>query len=163
MNTTPDPTDPTGTDDPALAEGVERVLRAGLEDFDLTPEDRALIEGFQQDEEETPTGPLPIVAIVGRPNVGKSTFVNRVLRRREAVVEDTPGVTRDRVAYDAEWSGRRFTLLDTGGWEIGAEGIHLRVAEQAEVAIEMADVVVFVVDAIVGATDADEAVVKLLR
>lgn len=72
-------------------------------------------------------------------------------------------MTRDRVAYDAEWSGRRFTLLDTGGWEIGAEGINLRVAEQAEVAIEMCDVVVFVVDAIVGATDDDEAVVKLLR
>ncbi|HBO55023.1 MAG TPA: ribosome biogenesis GTPase Der, partial [Janibacter terrae] len=162
MDTTPDPTDPTGTQAPD-AEGVERVLRAGLEDFELTPEDRAIIDGFQEDADETPAGPLPVVAIVGRPNVGKSTFVNRVLRRREAVVEDTPGVTRDRVAYDAEWSGRRFTLLDTGGWEIGAEGIHLRVAEQAEVAIEMADVVVFVVDAIVGATDDDEAVVKLLR
>ncbi|WP_431603062.1 ribosome biogenesis GTPase Der [Janibacter limosus] len=163
LNTTPEPTEPNGTDDPALAEGVERVLRAGLEDFDLTPEDRALIDGFQPEDDEVVTGPLPIVAIVGRPNVGKSTFVNRVLRRREAVVEDTPGVTRDRVAYDAEWSGRRFTLLDTGGWEIGAEGINLRVAEQAEVAIDMADVVVFVVDAIVGATDDDEAVVKLLR
>ena len=116
------------------AEGVERVLRAGLEDFELTAEDRAIIDGFQPDDEEQAAGPLPVVAIVGRPNVGKSTFVNRVLRRREAVVEDTPGVTRDRVAYDAEWAGRRFTLLDTGGWEIGAEGIHLRVAEQAEVA-----------------------------
>lgn len=163
MNTTPEPTDPTGTEDPAAAEGVERVLRAGLEDFELTPEDRAIIDGFQDGPEAAPEGALPVVAIVGRPNVGKSTFVNRILRRREAVVEDTPGVTRDRVAYDAEWAGRNFTLLDTGGWEIGAEGIHLRVAEQAEVAIEMADVVVFVVDAIVGATDDDEAVVKLLR
>ncbi|MGO1168029.1 MAG: ribosome biogenesis GTPase Der, partial [Janibacter sp.] len=157
MDTTPEP------NDPADAEGVERVLRAGLEDFDLTPEDQALIDGFQESPDETVIGPLPVVAIIGRPNVGKSTLVNRILRRREAVVEDTPGVTRDRVAYEGEWSGRRFTLLDTGGWEIGAAGINLRVAEQAEIAIEMSDVVVFVVDAIVGATDDDEAVVRLLR
>ena len=157
MDTTPEPTEP------ADAEGVERVLRAGLDDFELTPEDRALIDGFQEEPEEQVTGALPVVAIIGRPNVGKSTLVNRILRRREAVVEDTPGVTRDRVAYEAEWSGRRFTLLDTGGWEIGAAGINLRVAEQAEVAIGMCDVVIFVVDAIVGATDDDEAVVRLLR
>ena len=144
-------------------EGVERVLRAGLEDFELTPEDRALIEGFQERDEEPLDGPLPVVAIVGRPNVGKSTLVNRVLRRREAVVEDVPGVTRDRVAYEAEWAGRRFTLLDTGGWEATPEGVFLKVAEQAEVAIEMADAVLFVVDAMVGATDDDEAVVRLLR
>ena len=105
----------------------------------------------------------PVLAVVGRPNVGKSTLVNRILGRREAVVEDVPGVTRDRVAYDAEWVGRRFTLVDTGGWEVDASGIHLRVAEQAEVAIELADAVMFVVDATVGATDTDEAVVKLLR
>ncbi len=160
MDTTPDPTD-AGQDQ--HAEGIERVLRAGLDDFELTPEDRALIDGFQEEAPEVVTGALPVVAIVGRPNVGKSTLVNRILRRREAVVEDTPGVTRDRVAYEAEWAGRRFTLLDTGGWEIGAEGINLRVAEQAEVAIDMADVVLFVVDAIVGATDDDEAVVRLLR
>ena len=145
-------------------EQVERALRAGLEDFDLSDEDRALLsrEGGDDDElseEET----RPVVAIIGRPNVGKSTLVNRVIGRREAVVEDVPGVTRDRVAYDGEWSGRRFTLVDTGGWEIDAQGIHLRVAEQAEVAIDLADAVLFVVDATVGATDADEAVVKLLR
>ena len=166
MDTTSEPTDPAGPagpEDPEYAEGVERVLRAGLDDFELTPEDRALIDGFQEQVEEQVSGPLPVVAIIGRPNVGKSTLVNRILRRREAVVEDTPGVTRDRVAYEAEWSGRRFTLLDTGGWEIGAAGINLRVAEQAEVAIDMADVVIFVVDAIVGATDDDEAVVRLLR
>ncbi len=104
-----------------------------------------------------------MVAVVGRPNVGKSTFVNRVLGRREAVVEDVPGVTRDRVSYDAEWSGREFTLVDTGGWEVDATGIHLRVAEQAEVAVELADAVMFIVDATVGATDTDEAVVRLLR
>lgn len=160
MDTTPEPTD-AGHDQ--HAEGVERVLRAGLDDFELTPEDRALIDGFQESPDDAVSGPLPVVAIIGRPNVGKSTLVNRILRRREAVVEDTPGVTRDRVAYEAEWAGRDFTLLDTGGWEIGAEGINLRVAEQAEVAIEMADVVLFVVDAIVGATDDDEAVVRLLR
>jgi GTPase len=142
---------------------VERALRAGLEDFDLTEEDRALLEGQYAEAGAAYGGPLPVVAIVGRPNVGKSTLVNRILGRREAVVEDVPGVTRDRVAYSADWSGRRFTLLDTGGWAIGASGLQLRVAEQAEIAIEMADVVVFVVDAVVGATDDDEAVVRLLR
>ncbi len=143
---------------------VERALRAGLEGFELSEEDRALLDGRRGDDDEDDDGSTrPVVAVVGRANVGKSTLVNRILGRREAVVEDVPGVTRDRVAYDADWSGRRFTLVDTGGWEVGAEGIHQRVAEQAEVAIELADVVMFVVDATVGATDADEAVVKLLR
>jgi len=109
------------------------------------------------------TGPVPVVAVVGRPNVGKSTLVNRILGRREAVVEDVPGVTRDRVAYDAVWSGRRFTVVDTGGWDPDAEGMAARIAAQAEVAATAADVVVFVVDATVGATDADEAVVRVLR
>lgn len=157
------PVPPVVVDEAEGDEGVERVLRAGLEDFELTDDDRALIDGFQEEAEEEDEGPLPVVAIVGRPNVGKSTFVNRVLRRRAAVVEDTPGVTRDRVAYEAEWSGRRFTLIDTGGWARQAAGIDLRVAEQAEMGVEMADVVVLVVDAIVGATDDDEAVVRLLR
>lgn len=110
-----------------------------------------------------PTGPVPVVAVVGRPNVGKSTLVNRILGRREAVVEDVPGVTRDRVAYDAAWSGRRFTLLDTGGWDPDAQGMAARIAAQAEIAVQAADVVVFVVDATVGGTDADEAVVRVLR
>ena len=104
-----------------------------------------------------------IVAIVGRPNVGKSTLVNRIIGRREAVVEDRPGVTRDRVAYDAEWTGVPFTLLDTGGYEVRAEGMSALIAEQAEVAMAMADVVVLVVDATVGATNDDEAVVRLMR
>ncbi|MDO5627309.1 MAG: ribosome biogenesis GTPase Der [Mobilicoccus sp.] len=142
---------------------VERVLRAGLEEFELDDEDLALLEGRVRDDEDDPDLDRPVVAVVGRPNVGKSTLVNRILGRREAVVEDVPGVTRDRVAYDAEWAGRRFTLVDTGGWEVDATGIHLRVAEQAEVAVELADAVMFVVDATVGATDTDEAVVKLLR
>ncbi|MEO7234243.1 MAG: ribosome biogenesis GTPase Der [Lapillicoccus sp.] len=143
---------------------MERVLRAGLDEFELSDEDRALLEGDAADGlPGSASGPQPVVAVVGRPNVGKSTLVNRILGRREAVVEDVPGVTRDRVAYEAEWAGRRFTLVDTGGWEVGAEGIHLRVAEQAEVAVDLADVVMFVVDATVGATDTDEGVVRLLR
>ena len=140
------------------------ALRAGLADFELTDEDQALVDGDAPLlGDAADQGPLPVVAIVGRPNVGKSSLVNRILRRREAVVEDVPGVTRDRVAYEAEWSGRRFTIVDTGGWSVDATGIHLRVAEQAEVAVDLADLVVFVVDAKVGSTDDDEAVVKLLR
>jgi GTP-binding protein len=105
----------------------------------------------------------PVVAVVGRPNVGKSTLVNRIIGRREAVVEDVPGVTRDRVSYEATWAGRRFTLLDTGGWDPDAEGMAARITAQAEMAVEAADVVLFVVDSTVGATDADEAVVRVLR
>ncbi len=143
---------------------VERALRAGLADFELDETDLDLLEhGGDAAYGDAFAGPLPVAAIIGRPNVGKSTLVNRILGRREAVVEDVPGVTRDRVAYEAEWAGRRFTLVDTGGWEVDASGIHLRVAEQAEIAIELADAVMFVVDAVVGATDTDEAVVKLLR
>ncbi|HSI94160.1 MAG TPA: ribosome biogenesis GTPase Der [Jiangellaceae bacterium] len=109
------------------------------------------------------TGPPPVVAVVGRPNVGKSTLVNRILGRREAVVEDVPGVTRDRVAYDAMWAGRRFTLVDTGGWDPEAEGMAARIAGQAEIAAAAADAVIFVVDSTVGATDSDEYVARLLR
>ncbi|MEU7569632.1 ribosome biogenesis GTPase Der [Streptomyces fradiae] len=125
-------------------------------------------EGFDAEEvegaiEEAGHGPLPVLAVVGRPNVGKSTLVNRIIGRREAVVEDRPGVTRDRVTYEAEWAGRRFKVVDTGGWEQDVFGIDASVAAQAEFAIDAADAVVFVVDATVGATDTDEAVVKLLR
>jgi GTP-binding protein len=111
----------------------------------------------------TESGPVPVLAVVGRPNVGKSTLVNRILGRREAVVEDVPGVTRDRVPYDAMWNGRRFTVVDTGGWEHDAKGLQAQVAGQAEVAITLADAVLFVVDATVGPTDTDEAVVRVLR
>ncbi|MBX9426058.1 MULTISPECIES: ribosome biogenesis GTPase Der [Streptomyces] len=125
-------------------------------------------EGFDVEEvegaiEEAGHGPLPVLAVVGRPNVGKSTLVNRIIGRREAVVEDKPGVTRDRVTYEAEWAGRRFKVVDTGGWEQDVLGIDASVAAQAEYAIEAADACLFVVDATVGATDTDEAVVKLLR
>ncbi len=101
--------------------------------------------------------------MVGRPNVGKSTLVNRILGRREAVVQDVPGVTRDRVSYDASWSGQRFVVQDTGGWEPDAKGLQQLVAEQASVAMRTADAIIFVVDAIVGATAADEAAAKLLQ
>lgn len=106
---------------------------------------------------------LPTVAIVGRPNVGKSTLVNRILGRREAVVEDIPGVTRDRISYEADWAGRRFLVQDTGGWEPDAKGMQQSVAAQAEVAMRTADAVVVVVDATVGATSTDEAVARVLR
>ena len=106
---------------------------------------------------------LPVVAVVGRPNVGKSTLVNRMIGRREAVVQDVPGVTRDRVSYDAIWNGRQFVLVDTGGWAPDAKGMAARVTEQAELAVAAADAVVLVVDATVGTQDVDEAVVKVLR
>jgi GTP-binding protein len=95
--------------------------------------------------------------------VGKSALVNRILGRREAVVEDKPGITRDRVSYRAEWNGRSVTLVDTGGWEHDASGIDASVAEQAEIAVDLADAVLFVVDALVGPTASDERVVKMLR
>jgi GTP-binding protein len=106
---------------------------------------------------------VPVIAVIGRPNVGKSTLVNRIIGRREAVVEDVPGVTRDRVAYDAIWRGRRFSVVDTGGWEPDAVGLAARVAAQAEVAVAAADAVLLVVDATVGATDTDDAVARVLR
>lgn len=152
-----------GLDDD-LAEQRAAALRAGLDDYALEAEDAELLEGvFSGDGEIEYLPALPVVAIVGRPNVGKSALVNRILGRREAVVEDTPGVTRDRVTYKAEWMDRRFTLVDTGGWESDARGIDRSVAAQAEVAIDLSDVVLFVVDAMVGATSTDEHVVKLLR
>ncbi|HEY2173513.1 MAG TPA: ribosome biogenesis GTPase Der [Mycobacteriales bacterium] len=105
----------------------------------------------------------PVLAVVGRPNVGKSTLVNRVLGRREAVVQDVPGVTRDRVAYDALWNGRRFTLLDTGGWVPDAKGMQGAISAQAETAMRTADAILLVVDGQVGATTVDEAVARTLR
>jgi GTP-binding protein len=106
---------------------------------------------------------LPKVAVIGRPNVGKSTLVNRIIGRREAIVEDTPGVTRDRVKYEAEWNGRTFLLIDTGGWEVKPEGISEKITAGAELAIAESDLVLFVVDAQVGALDEDESLLTLLR
>src|SRR5262249_8910083 len=115
---------------------------------------------------KTEQAAAPVLAVVGRPNVGKSTLVNRILGSRQAGVEGTPGVTRDRVAYDATWRGRAFTVVDTGGWEPAIEGspvLAARVAAQARVAVDAADSVLFVTDAIVGVTDADAAVAAVLR
>ena len=106
---------------------------------------------------------LPKVAVIGRPNVGKSTLVNRIIGRREAIVEDVPGVTRDRVKYEAEWNGRTFLLIDTGGWEVKPEGISEKITAGAELAIAESDLVLFVVDAQVGALDEDESLLTLLR
>lgn len=143
----------------SLDEKREAALRAGLDDYDLSDEDFAALEGEDIETAET----LPTLAVVGRPNVGKSTLVNRILGKRLAVVEDTPGVTRDRVNYRAEWSGHDFWLMDTGGWERNVTGIDLSVAQAAEVALDLADAIIFVVDAMVGATATDEHVVRLLR
>ena len=152
-----------GLDD-AEAEQRATALRAGLDDYELDDEDRALLEAGQLGEDGVTYLPaLPVLAIVGRPNVGKSALVNRILGRREAVVQDVPGVTRDRVSYKAEWNDKRFTLVDTGGWEPDAKGINASVAAQAEVAIDLADAVLFVVDVTVGITATDEHVVKMLR
>lgn len=145
-------------------EEITRVMRSGLTGFELEGDDEAILEGeFDDFAPHALEEALPVVAIVGRPNVGKSALVNRILGRREAVVEDVPGVTRDRVSYAAEWTGKRFTLVDTGGWEPDAKGLDASVALQAEVAIDLCDVVLFVVDSRVGATATDEHVVQLLR
>lgn len=106
---------------------------------------------------------LPVVVVVGRPNVGKSTLVNRIIGSREAIIEDSPGVTRDRIRYEAEWNGRHFIVVDTGGWEPTAEGMALKITDAAESAISEADLVLFVVDSQVGAQSDDDAMVQMLR
>ncbi|MGI8686441.1 MAG: ribosome biogenesis GTPase Der [Acidimicrobiales bacterium] len=105
----------------------------------------------------------PVVAVVGRPNVGKSTLVNRIIGRREAIVEERPGVTRDRKLLDAEWNGREFTLVDTGGWLANDDPLDRQVSAQAERAMKDSDLLLVVVDASVGATDEDDRVARLLR
>ncbi|TAM70265.1 MAG: ribosome biogenesis GTPase Der [Microbacteriaceae bacterium] len=164
---------PAGPDDLAAhladldeADAAQRAvaLRAGLNDYELDEADLDMLAAVTEDPNAITYLPaLPVLAIVGRPNVGKSALVNRILGRREAVVEDTPGVTRDRVSYQGEWNGRRFTMVDTGGWEPDAKGINASVAAQAEIAVELADAVLFVVDSNVGATATDEHVVRMLR
>ncbi len=105
----------------------------------------------------------PVVAIVGRPNVGKSTLLNRVLGRRVAIVEERPGVTRDRKEVEADWNGYPFLLVDTGGWLTGGDALDQKVSRQSERAILDADVAILVVDAVVGVTEEDAHVAELLR
>ena len=138
---------------------------ANLEDYELDEGDEALISNTNRDDssDNGKGKSVGVLAIVGRPNVGKSSLVNRILGHRVAVVEDTPGVTRDRVSYDAEWAGTDFKLVDTGGWEVDVEGIDSAIASQAEVAVNLADAVVLVVDGQVGLTNTEERIVKMLR
>ena len=105
----------------------------------------------------------PVLAIVGRPNVGKSTLMNRIIGRREAIVQELPGVTRDRKVVPANWNGRDFMLVDTGGWMSGGSALDKKVSKQSEKAISEADVVLFVVDANVGVTDDDLEVARLMQ
>ncbi|MCC5952413.1 MAG: ribosome biogenesis GTPase Der [Acidimicrobiia bacterium] len=106
---------------------------------------------------------MPVVAVVGRPNVGKSTLVNRILGRRAAIVEERSGVTRDRMAVEAEWLGRRFTVMDTGGWLPGGSELDGKVSRQSERAVAEADLALLVVDTTTGVTDEDAAVAEWLR
>lgn len=151
--------------DGAIEEQEYERYAANLDEYDLDESDEDLIAGRMQEPQARQAGPKPVgvLAIVGRPNVGKSSLVNRVLGHRAAVVEDTPGVTRDRVSYDAEWAGTDFKIVDTGGWEVDVEGIDSAIASQAEVAVGLADAVVLVVDGQVGLTNTEERIVKMLR
>lgn len=151
--------------DAAIEQYEYEQYAANLLDYDLDEEDAALLDGSYNDSEEELPGrqAVGVLAVVGRPNVGKSTLVNRILGRRAAVVEDTPGVTRDRVSYDAEWAGTYFKLVDTGGWEADVEGIESAIASQAQIAVQLADAVLLVVDGQVGVTATDERIVKMLR
>jgi GTP-binding protein len=105
----------------------------------------------------------PVVAVVGRPNVGKSTLVNRIVGRREVIVEEKPGVTRDRKEVDAEWNGRAFTLVDTGGWLPGGDALDAKVSRQSEKAMAEADAVLFVLDVTTGVTDEDARAAEVIR
>ena len=110
-----------------------------------------------------PMSRLPVVAVLGRPNVGKSTLVNRILRRKAAVVDAQPGVTRDRREFNAEWAGSEFLIIDTGGWELSpGEELTAGIREQAEAAVKAADLVVFVADATTQVTDDDQGIARLL-
>lgn len=151
--------------DKAIDEQLYDDYAANLNEYDLEEGDEELIEDAgDTDEDEAPVNrAVGVIAVVGRPNVGKSTLVNRILGRRAAVVEDTPGVTRDRVSYDAEWAGTDFKLVDTGGWEADVEGIDSAIASQAQIAVGLSDAVILVVDGSVGLTSSDSRIVSMLR
>jgi GTP-binding protein len=172
------PDDPMSPDDESAGAGPDNEFVPGIDEFvpgvdDTYAPDEDPANGAADSEpalgdyiEDLQATERPVVAVVGHPNVGKSTLVNRILGSRLAVVEDTPGVTRDRVAYDAEWNGLLFTLVDTGGWEPSEEktgSLAARIAGQARIAAATADAVLFVVDATVGVTDTDDAVADVLR
>ena len=148
---------------PDMEETGDRVRSRGRPDVpDGTWSDESEFTGWEdlrrRGRRRSPTGRVPVVAVVGRPNVGKSTLVNRLIGRREAVVQDIPGVTRDRVSYDAIWRGRRFTVVDTGGWEPEADaGCRPRSPPRRRRAMRPPTRLV-VVDATVGATATDEAI-----
>ena len=106
----------------------------------------------------------PIIAVVGRPNVGKSTFVNRLVGKRQSIVDDLPGVTRDRIYFDVEWQNKQFTVIDTGGIIPGDEDeIMLSIYDQARIACEEAEKIIFIVDGIEGATPVDIDIANILR
>jgi GTP-binding protein len=158
------PTDPIDSSLDEL-DGYDDELDDDLDDADA-PEDLLLMapppRRPRRGEEEV-VEPLGVVAIVGRPNVGKSTLLNRIVGRREAIVEEKPGVTRDRKEVTAEWQGSVFTLVDTGGWMPGGSSLDEKVSRQSEKAMEDADAVLFVVDTTVGVTEEDGRVASLLR
>ena len=170
--TTVEPTEDLNETGDAAWDNSNDALSAQHYDADLDEYDESNEEAWERlaakylAEEEEHRGYdeelLPVVAVVGRPNVGKSTLVNRFIGRREAIVEDFPGVTRDRNSYEALWNGRRFMVTDTGGWEPDAKGMHKEIANQAERAMKTADVIVLVVDATVGVTITDEIVARSL-
>ena len=142
----------------AIARAEAGELGEDDDDWDDIEEAFSVLGGAAEEDEA-----LPTVAIVGRPNVGKSTMVNRFIGRREAVVEDFPGVTRDRISYLGDWGGRRFWVQDTGGWDPDAKGLNASIARQAEAAMETADVIIMVVDTNVGVTATDEMMARRLQ
>ncbi len=156
IDATSDEADFPTFDGAADLDDIAAAVAAAATEFGETAE-------LADDGSVAPPTAVPVVAVIGRPNVGKSTLINRIIGRREAVVEDIPGVTRDRVRYETEWRGRTFVVVDTGGWSGKASGMAAHVKRQAELAATEADLVLLVVDTHVGATDADEAVVAMLR
>ena len=146
---------------PAPSGAADEVLDPFADPYDTEVDRQAELDGA--DPLATAASTLPVVAVVGRPNVGKSTLFNRVLGRREAIVEERPGVTRDRKEIVADWRGRDFRLVDTGGWMPGGSTLDEKVSRQSEKAIAEADAVLFVVDATVGITEEDSRVAAILR